>query len=60
MAKVPALVDGEVVVTETAAICLICDKFIEKGFAPPLIHPARSLLSLVLFLPQDLSNLHLL
>ncbi len=37
MAKVPALVDGDVVVTETSAICMyLADKFIEKGFAPAL------------------------
>jgi len=35
MCKVPTLVDGEVVVTETAAICAyLADKFPEKGFAP--------------------------
>lgn len=43
MAKVPALVDGEVVVTETAAICAyLADKFIEKGFAPALNSPERA------------------
>ncbi|CAG9408109.1 glutathione S-transferase family protein [Providencia alcalifaciens] len=42
MAKVPALVDGDVVVTECAAICLyLADKFIEKGFAPALNSPDR-------------------
>ncbi len=36
MGKVPALVDGDTVVTETAAICAyLADKFAEKGFAPP-------------------------
>ncbi len=36
MGKVPALVDGDVVVTETAAICAyLADKFAEKGLAPP-------------------------
>ncbi|MDI9092118.1 glutathione S-transferase family protein [Providencia rettgeri] len=40
MAKVPALVDGDAVVTETAAICLyLADKFIEKGLAPALNDP---------------------
>ena len=35
MGKIPALVDGDVVVTETAAICAyLADKFPEKGFAP--------------------------
>ncbi len=36
MGKVPALVDGDVVVTESAAICAyLADKFPEKGLAPP-------------------------
>jgi glutathione S-transferase len=36
MRKVPALVDGDVVVTEAAAICAyLADKFPEKGMAPP-------------------------
>lgn len=35
MEKLPALVDGETVVTEVAAICAyLADKFPEKGFAP--------------------------
>ena len=35
MGKVPVLVDGDTVVTETAAICAyLADKFAEKGFAP--------------------------
>ena len=35
MGKIPALVDGDVVVTETAAICAyLADKFPDKGFAP--------------------------
>ena len=43
MAKVPALVDGDAVVTETAAICLyLADKFIEKGLAPALNDPKRA------------------
>lgn len=43
MAKVPTLVDGDVVVTETAAICLyLADKFIEKGLAPALNSPKRA------------------
>lgn len=43
MAKVPALVDGDAVVTETAAICLyLADKFIEKGLAPALNDPKRT------------------
>ena len=36
MGKVPALVDGDAVVTETAAICAyLADKFADKGLAPP-------------------------
>ncbi|MEM7002211.1 MAG: glutathione S-transferase family protein [Pseudomonadota bacterium] len=35
MGKIPALADGDVVVTETAAICAyLADKFPEQGFAP--------------------------
>lgn len=35
MGKIPALVDGDVVVTETGAICAyLADKFPEQGFAP--------------------------
>jgi glutathione S-transferase len=37
MAKLPTLVDGDVVVTEAAAICLyLADKYIDKGLAPPV------------------------
>ncbi|WP_272573877.1 glutathione S-transferase family protein [Providencia sp. PROV259] len=43
MAKVPALVDGDAIVTETAAICsYLADKFIEKGLAPALDDPKRA------------------
>jgi len=36
MGKIPTLVDGEIVVTEVAAICAyLADKFPEKGLAPP-------------------------
>ena len=43
MAKVPALVDGDAIVTETAAICMyLADKFIEKGLAPALNDPRRA------------------
>ncbi|MBI6529845.1 glutathione S-transferase family protein [Proteus vulgaris] len=43
MAKVPALVDGEYIVTETSAICAyLADKFIEKGYAPALNSPERA------------------
>lgn len=35
--SVPAFVDGDVVLFESAAICMyLADKFPEKGFAPPL------------------------
>ena len=35
MGKIPALVDGQVVITETAAICAyLADKFPDKGLAP--------------------------
>lgn len=43
MAKVPALVDGDAIVTETAAICLyLADKFIEKDLAPALNDTKRA------------------
>ena len=43
MAKVPALVHGAAVVTETAAICAyLADAFPEAGLAPPLASPARA------------------
>lgn len=36
MGKVPTLVDGDVVVTEVAAICAyLADRYPEKGLAPP-------------------------
>lgn len=36
MGKLPCLVDDDVVITETAAICTyLADKFPEKGMAPP-------------------------
>jgi len=36
MGKIPTLVDGEVIVTEVAAICAyLADRYPEKGFAPP-------------------------
>jgi glutathione S-transferase len=42
MGKIPALVDGDTVVTETAAICTyLADKFPEKGLAPPPGSTAR-------------------
>lgn len=42
MAKVPFLVDGDSVISETPAIfAYLADKFIEKGFAPALNDPKR-------------------
>lgn len=42
MGKIPALVDGDVVVTETAAICAyLADKYPEKGLAPAPDTPER-------------------
>lgn len=42
MGKVPFLVDGESVISETPAIfAYLADKFIEKGFAPALNDPKR-------------------
>lgn len=42
MGKVPCLVDGNSVVTETAAIfAYLADKYIEKDFAPALNDPKR-------------------
>ncbi len=52
MGKVPALVDGDVIVTETAAICTyLADKFPEKGLAPPLDSPERGSYYRYLFFP---------
>ncbi len=42
MGKVPFLVDGNAVISETPAIfAYLADKFIEKGFAPALDDPKR-------------------
>lgn len=42
MGKVPCLVDGESVVSETAAIfAYLADKYAEKGLAPALNNPKR-------------------
>ncbi len=42
MGKVPALRDGDTVVTEAAAICAyLADRFPERGLAPPAGSPAR-------------------
>lgn len=52
MGKVPALVDDEVVVTETAAICAyLADKFPEKGLAPPINSTDRAKYYRYLFFP---------
>lgn len=42
MGKIPTLVDGNVVITETAAICAyLADKFPDKQLAPPIGSPER-------------------
>ena len=52
MGKIPALVDGDVVVTEVAAICAyLADKFPEKGLAPPQGSPERGKYYRYLFVP---------
>lgn len=41
--KVPVLVDDEVTIFESAAICAyLADKYLEKGFAPAIDSPARA------------------
>ncbi len=41
--KVPVLVDGEVTIFESAAICTyLADKYLEMGFAPVLDSPERA------------------
>ena len=43
MGKVPALRDGDTVVTESAAICAyLADRFPQRGLAPPHGDPARA------------------
>lgn len=43
MGKVPALRDGDTVVTEAAAICAyLADRFPDQGLAPPPRSPARA------------------
>ena len=51
--KVPALVDGKQVITESAAICAyLADKYPESGLAPNVTAPKRgAYLSWMLFLP---------
>ena len=42
MGKLPTLTDGDVVITEAAAICAyLADKFIDKGMAPMISSPLR-------------------
>jgi len=52
MGKVPALVDGDVVVTETAAICAyLADQFADRGLAPAIESKARGAYYRYLFFP---------
>ncbi len=52
MGKVPTLVDGDVVVTETAAICAyLADRFPGKGLAPAPGTPERGAYYRYLFFP---------
>ena len=52
MGKVPTLIDGNVIVTETAAICAyLADKFPEKGMAPPMGSPERGKYYRYMFFP---------
>jgi len=52
MGKVPALVDGDVVVTETAAICAyLADRFPERGLAPAPGSRERGVYYRYLFVP---------
>ncbi len=52
MGKIPALVDGDVVVTEAAAICAyLSDKYPEKGLAPPHGSNERGTYYRYLFVP---------
>lgn len=52
MGKIPVLVDGDVVVTEVAAICAyLADKFPEQGLAPDLGSDERGRYYRYLFVP---------
>jgi len=52
MGKVPALVDGDAVVTESAAICAyLADKFPQRGLAPAPDSPKRGRYYRYLFFP---------
>lgn len=52
MGKIPALVDGDIVVTEVAAICAyLADKYPEKGLAPSPTSPERGRYYRYLFFP---------
>ena len=52
MGKIPTLVDGDVVVTEVAAICAyLADKYPEKGLAPLPQSPDRGRYYRYLFFP---------
>jgi glutathione S-transferase len=54
MGKLPALVDGQTIVTETAAICAyLADKFAEKHFAPDINSPERAAYYRYLFIPGN-------
>ena len=52
MGKIPTIVDGDVVITEAAAICAyLADKYPEKGFAPDPSSPLRGRYYRYLFFP---------
>lgn len=52
MGKIPALVDGDVVVTETAAICAyLADKHLDKGLAPAIDSAHRGCYYRYMFYP---------
>ncbi|MCB1644782.1 MAG: glutathione S-transferase family protein [Pseudomonadales bacterium] len=54
MSKLPTLVDGDVVVTETAAICAyLADKFADKGMAPAVTSADRGRYYRYMFFPGN-------